>query len=72
MESSQRDSGDANQTTEDSIMTKTYAITVFSANSVRYVAASSRKAACLKLTGMREAAAIAAKQIQGIKLCKAD
>ena len=53
-------------------MTKTYAITVFSANSVRYVAASSRKAACLKLTGMREAAAIAAKQIQGIKLCKAD
>ena len=71
MQSSQRDSGDTNQPTEDSIMTKTYAITV-SANSVRYVAASSRKAACLKLTGMREAAAIAAKQIQGIKLCKAD
>lgn len=52
-------------------MTKTYAITTAS-NSVRYVAASSRQAACLKLTGMRETSAMAAKQILGIKLCKAD
>lgn len=52
-------------------MTKTYAITT-SGNAVRYVAASSRQAACLKLTGMRETAAMAAKQICGIKLCKAD
>lgn len=52
-------------------MTKTYAITTAS-NSVRYVAASSRQAACIKLTGMRETAAMDAKQILGIKLCKAD
>jgi len=52
-------------------MTKTYAITT-SSNAVRYVAASSRQAACIKLTGMRETAAMAAKQIRSIKLCKAD
>lgn len=52
-------------------MTKTYAITT-AGNAIRYVAASSRQAACLKLTGMRETAAMAAKQIRGIKLCKAD
>lgn len=69
MEPSQRDSGD-NQP-KSYIMTKTYAITTAS-NTIRYVAASSRQAACLKLTGMRETAAMAAKQILGIKLCKAD
>lgn len=51
-------------------MTKTYQITMPN-NTVRYVAASSRKSACLKLTGMREAAAKAANQIKAIKLCKA-
>ena len=69
MESSQRNGGD-NQS-RNHIMTKTYAITTAS-NTIRYVAASSRQAACLKLTGMRETAAMAAKQICGIKLCKAD
>ena len=69
MESSQRNSGD-NQPMSY-IMTKTYAITTAS-NSVRYVAASSRQAACIKLTGMRETAAMDAKQIRGIKLCKAN
>lgn len=51
-------------------MTKTYAITLPN-NTVRYVGASSRKNACLKLTGMREAAAKAANQIKDIKMCKA-
>lgn len=69
MEPSQQDSGD-NQP-RSYIMTKTYAITTES-NAVRYVAASSRQAACIKLTVMRETAAMAAKQIRGIKLCKAD
>ena len=55
---------------QEKIMNKTYAITI-AGNTVRYVAASSRQAACLKLTGMREPAAIAAKQIKNIKLCKA-
>ena len=54
---------------QERVMNKTYAITTAS-NTVRYVAASSRQAACLKLTGMRETAAMAAKQIKGIKLCK--
>ena len=51
-------------------MIKTYAITETN-GTVRYVGASSRQAACLKLTGMRESAARAANQIQDIKLCKA-
>lgn len=54
---------------QERIMSKTYAITTAS-NAIRYVAASSRQAACFKLTGMREPAAMAAKQIKGIKLCK--
>lgn len=49
-------------------MTKTYAITT--PNATRYVGASSRQAAVLKLTGMREKAAIAAGQVTAVKLCK--
>ena len=50
-------------------MTRTYQITKTNGDIV-YVVASSRQAACLKHTGMREAVAIAAKQITSMKVCK--
>ena len=50
-------------------MTRTYQITTPDGKTA-YVVASSRKAACMKHTGMSEAAAIAAKQIESIKICK--
>lgn len=50
-------------------MTRTYQITTPDGKTT-YVVASSRQAACMKYTGMREAAAIAAKQIVAIKICK--
>lgn len=51
-------------------MIKPYAITIPN-GTTRYVYASTRQNACRKLTGMREAAAKAANQIQDIKRCKA-
>lgn len=50
-------------------MTRTYQITTTDGKIV-YVVASSRQAACIKHTGMREAEAIAAKQIASMKVCK--
>ena len=50
-------------------MTRTYQI-VMTNGKIVYVVASSRQAACIKHVGMREAAAIEAKQIKSMKVCK--